>query len=109
VAQVVQLTEEDSGTEVDLHVGDAISIRLPENPATGYRWNMDALDDSLVTVDTSEFIETPGSGIGGGGARIFTLSARGPGVARLSLKNKRPWEGDAPPIGQFDVTLRIGR
>jgi len=106
---MVQLTEEDSGAEVDVHVADTVFIRLPENPATGYRWHVDPVDDALITIDNSEFVESPGSGIGGGGVRTFTLSARGPGVARLLLKNRRPWEGDAPPIGEFDVTLNIAR
>jgi len=104
---MVQLTEQDSGAEVDVHVGDAVSIRLPENPATGYRWNVDPVDDSLISIDNSEFVESPGSGIGGGGLRTFTLSARGPGVARLSLKNRRPWEASAAPLRQFEVTLNI--
>jgi inhibitor of cysteine peptidase len=104
---VVQLTEQDSGSEVDVHVGDTVSIRLMENPATGYRWNVDPLDDSVVAIDNSEFADSPGGGIGGGGVRTFTLSVRGPGVARVSIKNRRPWQGDAPPIGQFDVTLNI--
>jgi predicted secreted protein len=106
---MVQLTELDSNSQVDLRVGDTLVIRLPENPGTGYRWNIANIDDPLVRIDDSEFTQTPGSGIGGGGFRIFTLSAQGPGVAWLSLKKRRPWEGDAPPIGQFDVTLNIAR
>jgi inhibitor of cysteine peptidase len=104
---VVQLTERDSGTEVDLHVGDTVSIQLSENPATGYRWNVGPVDDSLMTVDKSEFVETPGSGIGGGGVRTFTLSARGPGSARVVLKNQRPWEAAAAPQRQFEVTFNV--
>jgi inhibitor of cysteine peptidase len=106
---MVQLTEEDCGAEVDVHVGDTVSIRLPENPATGYRWNVDSVDDSLIAIDNSEFIDSPGSGIGGGGLRTFTLSARGSGVARVSLKNQRPWEASAAPLRQCEVTLNIAR
>ena len=104
---MVQLTEQDSGSEVDVHVGDTVSIRLAENPTTGYRWNVANVDDSLVNIDDSEFVESPGSGIGGGGTRLITLSVRSPGVARASLKNQRPWEPTAAPIRQFEVTLNI--
>jgi inhibitor of cysteine peptidase len=101
------LTELDNNQSFDLQVGTPVSIRLPENPATGYRWSVESLDENLVSVDGSEFSQAPESGVGGGGIRTFKLRPKAPGVTHVTLENKRPWEGDAPAVGQFEVTLRI--
>lgn len=101
------LTERETNQSFDLHVGSPVVIRLPENPTTGYRWNIDQLDDSIVSVEGSEFSQNPGSGVGGGGLRTIRLRPTGVGITRLALKNKRPWEADASAVGQFEVTLRI--
>ena len=100
------LTEEEANKTVDVHVGDTISIRLPERPGTGYRWSVATLDEQLVGVDDSDF-EQAASGVGGSGVRTIRLNARGAGMARVELKNRRAWEPNATPLGQFNVTLQI--
>jgi inhibitor of cysteine peptidase len=106
VAELI-LTEQDANKAFDLHVGDRVPIQLAENPTTGYRWNVEYVDENLVSLDSSEFSQTPGSGVGGGGTRTITVRARSPGVTRVSLKNQRVWEPNATPVGQFEVTFNI--
>jgi predicted secreted protein len=106
VAELI-LTEQEANTAVDVHVGDTISIRLLERPGTGYRWTVAQLDEHLVRVDRSDFDQSPGSGVGGSGLRTIRLNARAAGVARVALANRRAWQPNATPAGQFTVTLRI--
>jgi inhibitor of cysteine peptidase len=103
------LTELQTNQSFDLQVGNPVLIRLPENPASGFRWNLDHLDESVMTVEGSEFSQTPGSGVGGGGIRTITLLPRGPGVTHLSIKNRRVWEGGASAVGQFEATFRVSQ
>ena len=101
------LTEHDANTSVDMHVGDTVCIRLREQPGTGYRWSVAHTDEQLLSADTSNFDQTPGTGVGGGGVRTIRLKARGAGVAHVALENRRAWEPHATPVGQFAVTLQI--
>jgi predicted secreted protein len=101
------LTEQDANTTVDVHVGDTVAIRLPERPGSGYRWTVAPLDERLVGVAASDFAQAPASGVGGGGLRTIRLTARGAGVARVALENRRAWEPHASPVAQFTVTLQI--
>ena len=101
------LTEHDANRTVDVHVGDTVSIRLPERPGSGYRWSVAQLDEQLVGESGSDFAQSPGSGVGGGGLRTIRLNARGAGVARVALEHRRAWEPTATPVGQFTVTLQI--
>ena len=38
----VAYSQLDNGTTVQVHTRDVITVRLPENPTTGYRWNVTA-------------------------------------------------------------------
>jgi inhibitor of cysteine peptidase len=51
---------------------DVVLIRLEENPTTGYRWEVDAVDDRVVELQDSHYSMATGTGIGGGGVRTFT-------------------------------------
>jgi inhibitor of cysteine peptidase len=101
------VTEQDTNKTFDLRVGDTVSIRLPENPTSGYRWNLEQVTDDLVSVDSSEFDQSPGSGVGGAGVRTIKLSAGAPGLTHVVLKNQRPWERTAVPVDQFEATFNI--
>jgi inhibitor of cysteine peptidase len=101
----VELGQADEGRNVALRKGDALVIRLPENPTTGFRWAMDRGGD-LVTADGSDFAPT-GAGVGGGGVRALRFRATVAGQAVLSLKRWRPWEGDASISARFTVVLHV--
>ena len=70
--------------------GDRVMVRLPENPTTGYIWEM----PGGVEIVSSDFREGDG-GAGASGERIVTLIA-GEVPVNASFKLTRPWENAAP-------------
>lgn len=75
-----------NGKRITLHRGDELTIELPENPSTGYRWKAD--DDSdgniLEAVGSRFASDDTGSGaLGVGGTRRFTFRATGIGSCSL--------------------------
>ena len=102
----VAVTPQDNGRVVAVKVGDTISIRLPENPTTGYSWAIDAIDAKRLEADAPAY-QGEGAGLGAGGARTWRFVARAPGRTRLGLKRWRHWEGDASIVERFAVTLDI--
>jgi len=103
----ITLTLADSGTAVDLPVGDRLVLQLEENPTTGYRWGLEPLDQEVVAVEHVEYAPARGGAVGGGGQRTWTVVARKPGTATLQLKLWRPWEGDASISKRFTARLEI--
>jgi len=103
----ITLTEADNGKVIDVSQGDTITIQLPENPTTGFRWAVDKLDDQVVAMGQDDYAAATGGGIGGGGTHRFTLKAARSGTAQLRLKLWREWEGDASIRNRFDVTIRV--
>ncbi len=107
---VLVLTRADHERTVELRVGERMEVRLPENPATGYRWSVDEHDRHRLTLeDTAYTPPDTASSIGARGQRRFSLIARQPGDALLKMKYGRVWEGDGSVTDRFTAIFRIGR
>jgi len=104
--KVVALTEKDHDRTVDLHVGEAVSVTLPENATTGYRWALEQVDPRLIEALGAQ-PKYPANAIGSGGEVQWDFLAEAPGTTSITLKQWRHWEGDASVIQRFRIQLRI--
>jgi inhibitor of cysteine peptidase len=84
-----------------------VVVRLQENPTTGYRWAVDAIDPGVLELVDAQFAGSSQPAMGSGGERTFRFRVKGPGVSRLGLKNWRDWEGDAAVVARFEATVRV--
>lgn len=100
------LTEADDGRTVELHVGDAVRVTLPENATTGYRWEVDHLDAGVVASEGSE-PHYPGGAIGAGGTVTFAFKAQKAGTGEVALKYWRRFEGDSSIVRRFRINLSV--
>jgi len=102
----VAITRAQHDHVVAVKRGDVIVVELPDQPSTGYRWDV-ASDPALVEIEGSAY-QSAGPGVGGGGITTWKLRARALGRTRLDFKRYRPWEGDRSVVDRFAVTLDIG-
>jgi inhibitor of cysteine peptidase len=102
----VTVTQEQEGRVLAVRVGDSISVRLPENPTTGYAWTLDSIDATLLEAGSPTY-HGEGAGLGSGGVKTWLLRACAPGRTRIGLKRWRHWEGDTSVVERFAVTLDI--
>ena len=102
----ITLTEADEGKTVDVHVGDTVVLRLPENPTTGYRWSFDDLDTAAVSVQEGEHVHSS-EAVGSGGEMTWRLTPASAGTTQIRLKLWRQWQGDASIRKRFAVTLTV--
>ncbi|HEY9628009.1 MAG TPA: protease inhibitor I42 family protein [Coleofasciculaceae cyanobacterium] len=102
----LSVTAADSGKSLEVSSGDTLSLQLPENPTTGYRWAVQSPENQNLELQSSEF-SPPSSGIGGSGQRVFTFRAKSSGTANLQLKEWREWEGDRSILNRFELTVRV--
>ncbi|MBS0643801.1 MAG: protease inhibitor I42 family protein [Proteobacteria bacterium] len=108
MAETVILTEADQGRTVDLHTGQSVTVDLPENATTGYRWAIDRADPGLVSVQEGPARSATSGAIGSGGRRSFVITASAPGTTEVVLKRWRSWEGEGGVAERYRVALRIG-
>lgn len=106
VSQLI-ITQADRGKTFTVRRCNVILINLPETPTTGYEWAIDKIDSQMIELRSSEFSSPENAGVGGGGVRIFIFKTKATGIARLQLKEWRPWEGDRSTIQRFNVTFQI--
>jgi inhibitor of cysteine peptidase len=86
------LTVSETGniSTLTLNKGTVFTIRLDENPTTGYSWN--ASVTSGLTVLNSTYV-SGGSGLmGAGGVHEWKIEATGTGAQQFNAVYERPWE-----------------
>ena len=107
----ILLTEADSGRSIAARVGDEIVVELPENPTTGYRWEVAGADGLDPTADgylAAEPVPPDAApAFGRGSLRERRCRVRGPGVARLELKHWQAWEGEGSVARRFVAEIGV--
>ena len=108
--QVVQVDERADRTDIELPVGQMLEVSLPENPTTGYRWQVAQGGEPVCSLVRDAF-DPPGDRDGGqrlgrAGRHRWQLRAAHPGVGQIELVSRRPW-GDQPAARRFTLTVRV--
>ncbi len=96
------ITDADNGKFITLQKGQTFSLKLTENPSTGYSWQLH-LSKGLKLV-SDEY--TPGSSgaLGASGTHVWTIKAVKNGYQQVNAVHKRPSEKTTPQ----DKTFRVG-
>jgi inhibitor of cysteine peptidase len=102
---VIQIGNADNGGRRDLRVGDRFEVTLPENPTTGYRWQLHSPVSPILEVEDDSFAGAAPGRVGAGGLRSWRFRTLKVGLARLVIDNRRSWE--PAPIGTFEVTIDV--
>ena len=98
-----EIGKEHNGTELDAQVGETLELRLPENPTTGYRWQLRS-DGAPVLALLSDSFAPGGGATGSTGSRRWAFRIAQPGLARVAVEQQRNWERRA--IDTFEVAVR---
>ena len=97
--------EQQSGNRIDVRSGDVVTVRLKENPTTGYRWAIEQAGGLQLEDDRNANV---GPAPGASGMRELNFRAGAPGDHVLRLKQWRDWQGDASVIGRFQLSVHVG-
>ncbi len=105
------VTNSDRGKTVTLKAGQSLTLRLDENPTTGYRWILPVFDAQLIQLTDDRFEPTVMANkpmmMGAGGQRILVLQTNRPGTIHLNLENKQSWDLKSPSAESFALTVQI--
>ncbi|CAD5109128.1 protease inhibitor I42 family protein [Zestomonas carbonaria] len=94
---------------VALKVGQTLTLSLPSNPTTGFRWQLQDAAPSVLHSLGPEVYSTPEDAgvVGGAGESIWRFQARTPGEGRLLLVYLRPWETDVAPAKRVECQVSV--
>jgi inhibitor of cysteine peptidase len=101
-----QLDQSSHNTEVVLRVGEILEIVLPENPTTGYHWELRSGGEPACAPRDSTF-EPGGTKPGQGGVRRWRFEAVRQGSGTIDLVNRRSWEKNKPPAQAYHLTVKV--
>jgi inhibitor of cysteine peptidase len=104
---VTDLTEDQNGGQVALSVNDTVQVVLTGNISTGYTWETQNLDATLLE-QQGELTVTSANKLAGSGSNfVFTFKALKTGVTHLRLIYHRPFEKNTPPERIYEVIVNI--
>jgi len=89
-----------------INVGDSISIRLKENPTTGFKWEVTSTPD-LLSATGSQYYPPISQLAGAGGERTFTFKGTKAGQGAAVLSYRRSWEADKPAAKTYTLTVTV--
>lgn len=98
-------TASDSGKTIMVKAGDTFTVKLDENPTTGYSWNLTA--DSGLQVKGDQYAPNSTSLMGSGGYHTWTIKAIKAGTYKVTGIYKRPWESTSGQEKTFSLTVMV--
>jgi inhibitor of cysteine peptidase len=101
------LTLYDTGKTQSVKDGELIVIRLPENPTTGFNWEIKEVDNNILELVEAHFEAVGGAQIGGGGTKTFKFKSKSPGSTAIKLILKRISDPDDSAIQHFEATITV--
>jgi inhibitor of cysteine peptidase len=105
MASEINAGEGDNGRVVSARTSDVIVVSLPENPSTGYLWDMKATSGLMLVSNT--FVRSPTKYIGGAGTRIWRYQVSGAGTQSVTGSYHRPWLPSTPTDRKFSFSVEV--
>lgn len=95
---------------LEIDQGEVIMVTLPENPSTGYQWQLAKPITLLKTEETYLAGEAKAGMVGVPGKKIFKFTAEKLGQDEIHLVHVRPWEAkdsSMQGVEQWQCRVRI--
>jgi len=102
---IVLVDDTNNGQTIPINEGATIIVKLPENPSTGYSWNLTGTDGLAVTED--EYIAPETQALGAEGVHSWTMKPQTTGLVTFSAVYDLPWEGQQPGDQTYSVSFYV--
>ncbi|MXS21894.1 MULTISPECIES: protease inhibitor I42 family protein [Pseudomonas] len=103
------LGDDSDCTPLVMHTGQELTLTLPSDPTSGYRWTILQRSDNLKQLGPEVFRERrqDQGGIGSAGQSLWRFRAQSAGSAQLELQARQPWDAEAEAQARFDCRIEI--
>lgn len=92
-----------------LQVGQTLTLSLPSNPSTGYRWRVENPAANVLQSLGPEVYSAPEEDdvVGSAGVSTWRYQASSTGDGQLVLIYQQPWAADVAPVQTFDCRIVV--
>lgn len=99
------VSDEDNNATVKLGLNNTITLKLDENPTTGFQWNLSTSPGLIVTADY--FIPSSPQLAGSGGTHTWDIKTVRAGTQELHAVYMRSWEPLTGKETTFSMTVIV--
>ncbi|CAM4070136.1 Amoebiasin-1 [Pseudomonas reidholzensis] len=94
---------------IRLQPGQSITLSLPSNPTTGYRWLLQNPASNILRPLGAEVYTQPEQAglVGSAGVSTWRFQAKAAGDGHLILVYQQPWAPEVRPVQTFDCEIRV--
>ena len=92
---------------VYMNKSNVITLKLQENPTTGFQWNLTTTPGLHIMNDTYEPSDTSGKLVGSGGIHMWDISTDTIGEQKIYAVYKRSWEQTSGNETTFSMTIVV--
>ncbi|MDD5634290.1 MAG: protease inhibitor I42 family protein [Candidatus Omnitrophica bacterium] len=100
----------DGDKNVTLNDGQVLIARLGSNPTTGYSWDLENENNSvLIEAGEPVFVPSVRSDkiVGAGGITEYRFATKKKGNDKLVFKYMRPWEKQTAPAKRYVINVSV--
>lgn len=98
---------DSNGQTVDVRAGSVFKVILPENPTTGYSWDMNTSEGIVKLSDQYIPDDSSGMRVGSGGSHIWEFKAAEAGEQWVQGVYRRPWEGMKSDDKRYSLVVNV--
>jgi inhibitor of cysteine peptidase len=95
-----------NGRTQTLSVRQGLAVALPDNPVSGYVWQLRDVDQHVLHQEGDPQLRSGNSGTLPSGTTVWTFTAIAPGTTHVTLVSVRPGQSEAP-FQQFTLTVEV--
>ncbi len=98
---------DDNGKNVTVSTGETFWVKLPENPTTGYAWDLKLSDGLTKLSDTYEAADRSGMKVGVGGTHAYELKAMKNGTQLITGNYARQGNETAGAMETYSLIVNV--
>jgi inhibitor of cysteine peptidase len=92
---------------IEVTIGQTIEVHLPENPTTGFGWQLRSDGGPACVMTDSQFIAPTGPP-GKGGDHTWKFKAIHAGESDIEFGYRRSWESSTGARKTFKIHVKVG-
>ena len=106
---LVILTKQDQGKEIEVKVGDVVQIELEAMGTAGYQWFVESPDQEMLKLVSEETKVLHPENLGSPVLMVWKFEMIKEGSTEIKMNHYRSWEGKEHSTDHFEVRIKIDR